>query len=107
MAAVRLSRLPQRIRRWLAAEEQRTKGMGSRSPPELVSALPRAKGQISHSLRLLEHQGLSVIGHTPDGQAASLFLTAAGRQKARQFTGRDEEGIRARELMPGSEQNAL
>lgn len=87
MAAVRLSRLQQRILRWLAADEQRTKGMVSSSHPTLVSALPSAKGNSSHSLRLLEHQGLIVIGRTPGGKAEFLFLTAAGRQKACQFTG--------------------
>ena len=90
MAAVRLSRLQQRILCWLAADERRTKGMVSRSHPALVSALPSAKGNISHSLRLLEPQGLIVIGRTPGGKAAFLFLTAAGRQTARQFTGSDE-----------------
>ena len=84
MAAVRLSRLQQRILRWLAADEQRTKGRVSSSHSDLVSALPSAKGNISHSLRLLEHQGLIGIGRTPGGKAEFLFLTVAGRQKVKQ-----------------------
>ena len=61
MAAVRLSRLQTRILRWLAADEQRTRGMITSSHPELVAALPSAKGNISHSLRRLETQGLIVM----------------------------------------------
>ena len=58
MAAVRLSRLQKRILRWLAADAKRTRGMITRSHPELVAALPSAKGNISHSLRRLETPGL-------------------------------------------------
>jgi hypothetical protein len=65
MAAVRLSRLQTRILRWLAADEQRTRGMITSSHPELVAALPSAKGNISHSLRRLETQGLMCAGHVP------------------------------------------
>ena len=43
MAAVRLSRLQKRILRWLAADEQRTRGMITSSHPELAAALPSAK----------------------------------------------------------------
>jgi hypothetical protein len=46
MAAVRLSRLQRQILRWLAADEQRTRGMITSSHPELVAALPSAKGNI-------------------------------------------------------------
>ena len=82
MAAVRLSRLQTRILRWLAADEQRTRGMITSSHPELVAALPSAKGNISHSLRRLETQGLIVMTRTPGGKTESVYLTAAGRQKA-------------------------
>ena len=61
MAAVRLSRLQKRILRWLAADEQRTRGMITSSHPELAAALPSAKGNLSHSLRRLETQGLIVM----------------------------------------------
>ena len=90
MAAVRLSRLQTRIVRWLAADERRTRGMITRSHPELVAALPSAKGNISHSLRRLETQGLIVMTRTPGGKTESVSLTAAGRQKALKLTGRDE-----------------
>jgi DNA-binding MarR family transcriptional regulator len=82
MAAVRLARLQRQSLRWLAADEQRTRGMIARSHPELVAALPRAQGTMSHSLRRLETQGLIVMLRTPGGKTASVSLTAAGRQKA-------------------------
>ncbi len=81
MAPVRLSRLQQRILLWLAGNEKRSRGMISSAHQELISALPSAKGNISHSLRLLEHRGFIVIGRTLGGKAESLYLTAAGRQK--------------------------
>jgi hypothetical protein len=90
MAAVRLSRLQRRILWWLAADEQRTRGMITRSHPAVVAALPSAKGNISHRRRRLETQGLSVMTRTPGGKTESVYLTAAGRQKARKLTGSDE-----------------
>jgi hypothetical protein len=51
MATVRLSQLQRCMLRWLAADEKRTRGMITRSHPELVAAVPSAKGNISHSLR--------------------------------------------------------
>src|SRR5262249_8838846 len=84
MAGVRLSRLQRRILRWLVADEQRTRGMISSSHPELVAALPSAKGNISHSLRRLETQGLVVMIRTPGGKTESVYLTPTGRQKALQ-----------------------
>jgi DNA-binding MarR family transcriptional regulator len=87
MAAVRLSRLQTRMLRWLAADEQRTRGMITRSHPELVAALPSAKGNISHSLRRLAMQGLIVMIRTPGGKTESVYLTAAGRQKASNLAG--------------------
>jgi DNA-binding MarR family transcriptional regulator len=87
MATVRLSQLQRRILRWLAADEQRTRGMITSSHPELVAAVPSAKGNISHSLRRLETQGLIARLRTPGGKTESLYLTAAGRQKARKLVG--------------------
>jgi hypothetical protein len=87
MGAVRRSRLQQRILRWLAADEQRTRRLVSSSHPELVAALPSAKGHLSHSLRRLERHGLIMMGRTPGGKTASVYLTAEGRQKAMQLTG--------------------
>jgi hypothetical protein len=99
MAAGRLARLQTRILRWLAADEPRTRGMSTRSPPELVAALPSAKGHLSQSLRLLETQGVIVLLRTPGGKTASLYLTAAGRQQARTRAGRDEEGEQLRKTL--------
>jgi DNA-binding MarR family transcriptional regulator len=87
MAGVRLSRLQRRILRWLVADEQRTRGMLSSSHPELVAALPSAKGNISHSLRRLETQGLVVMIRTPGGKTERVSLTPTGRQKALQGAG--------------------
>jgi len=89
-AGVRRSRLQRRRLRWLVADEQRTRGMISSSHPELVAALPSAKGNISHSLRRLETQGLGVVIRTPGGKTDSVYLTPAGRQKALQGAGSDE-----------------
>ena len=87
MAAVRLSRLQKRILCWLAVDEQRSGGRVSSSHPALVSAVPSAKGNISHSLRLLERQGLIVVGRTPGGKAEYLYLTPEGRQRTMTFSG--------------------
>jgi DNA-binding MarR family transcriptional regulator len=90
MATVRLSQLQRRILRWLAADEKRTRGMITSSHPELVAAVPSAKGNISHSLRRLETQGLLAMTRTPGGKTASISLTAAGHQKAIKLSGSDE-----------------
>jgi DNA-binding MarR family transcriptional regulator len=87
MAATRLSQLQKRILRWLAADEKRTRRMSASRHPELVAVLPSAKGNISHSLRCLERQGLIVMTRTPGGKTESLYLTAAGRQKVCALTG--------------------
>ena len=89
MAAMRLCRLQRQMLRWLMVDEQRTRGMSTRSHPALVAALPSAKGNISHSLRRLEMQGLIVRLRTPGGKTESVSLTAAGRQKALKLTGSD------------------
>jgi hypothetical protein len=90
MAAVRLSRLQKRILCWLVVDAQRTRGVLSSSHPELVAALPSAKGHMSHSLRGLERQGVIVMTRTPGGKTASVSVTAAGRQRACHITGRYE-----------------
>jgi DNA-binding MarR family transcriptional regulator len=87
MTVRRLSHLQKQILAWLLRDEQRTRGMLSSSPPELVGALPAAKGNISHSLRLLETRGWIVIGRTPGGKAESLYLTREGRQQALTLAG--------------------
>jgi DNA-binding MarR family transcriptional regulator len=87
MAPVRLSRLQKRILLWLAGDEKRSRGMISSSHQELIGTVPSAKGNISHSLRLLEHHGFVVIGRTRGGKAECLSLTAAGRQKVAHLIG--------------------
>jgi hypothetical protein len=87
MAAVRLSRLQPRMLRWLAADEQRTRGMITRSHPALGAALPSAQGNIRHRLRRLETQGVRVMLRTPGGKTARVSLPTAGRQKASQLAG--------------------
>jgi DNA-binding MarR family transcriptional regulator len=52
-----------------------------------VQALPHAKGNISHSLRLLEGRGLVEIGRSPGGQAENVRLTSSGCQKASELSG--------------------
>jgi DNA-binding MarR family transcriptional regulator len=86
MSEARLSSLQKRILRWLAADEQRTGGRLSSSHPELVQALPHTKGNISHSLRRLETQGLIFMGRTPGGKTEYLHLTLEGRKRASELT---------------------
>ena len=87
MTAPRLSRLQKRLLSWLLVDEQRTGGRTSSSHQELVAALPSAKGNIHHSLRLLEARGWIVIGRTPGGKTEYLSLTPRGRQQATTLAG--------------------
>ncbi len=87
MTASRLSRLQKRMLSWLLTDEQRTGGVISSRHPELVCAFPNAKGNISHSLRLLETRGWIGIGRTPGGKAEYLYLTREGRQQAVKLAG--------------------
>ena len=87
MTARRLSQLQQQMLSWLWRDEQRTRGVISSSHHELVCALPSAKGNISHSLRLLETRGWLVIGRTQGGKAEYLYLTQEGRQQAAKLAG--------------------
>jgi hypothetical protein len=87
MAGGRLSKLQKRMLCWLDSEERRTGRIFSSSHQKLVQALPNAKGNISHSLRLLEARGLVEIGRSPGGQAENVRLTLAGCQKASEIAG--------------------
>jgi DNA-binding MarR family transcriptional regulator len=82
----RLSRLQQRILRWLAADHQRTRGMIVSSHEDLVKALPADKGNLSHSLRTLEDRGWIVLGRSPGGKAQHVTLTPEGSQRASELT---------------------
>lgn len=83
MVGFRLSRLQKRALRWLLADERRRGTVIYASHQELVVALPHAKGNISHSLRRLEAQGLIILGRGWEGGYADyLRLTPEGRQRA-------------------------
>jgi DNA-binding MarR family transcriptional regulator len=82
MATQRVSRLQKQMLRWLLADHHRTRGVVASSHAELVKTLRGDKGNISHSLRTLEARGWIVLGRTPGGQSASLYLTPAGLEKA-------------------------
>ena len=82
MTTRRLARLQKRILSKLMADERRTKGNLSSSHPELVQALPHAKGNTSHSLRRLEAQGLIVHGPYAGGKTDYLHLTPEGKKRA-------------------------
>ena len=87
MTAARLSQLQKRILRWLVTDHQRTQGRITSSHQELVRALQRDRGNISHSLRTLEVRGWIIIGRSSGGQAESLRLTPEGQKWASQFMG--------------------
>jgi DNA-binding MarR family transcriptional regulator len=82
MAAWRVSRLQQRILRWLAADHQQTRGMIVSSHEDLVKALSADKGNLSHSLRTLEKRGWIVIGRSSGGKAQHVTLTPEGSRRA-------------------------
>ena len=86
MPTWRLSRLQQRLLRWLAADHQRTRGMIVSSHEDLVKALPADKGNLSRSLRTLGERGWIVIGRSPGGKAQHVTLTPEGWQRAWEMT---------------------
>jgi DNA-binding MarR family transcriptional regulator len=86
MATWRLSRLQQRILRWLAVDHQRTKGMIVSSHEDLIKALREDKSNISRSLRTLEARGWLMIGRSPGGKAQHVTLTSEGAQRASEMT---------------------
>ena len=86
MATWRLSRLQQRILRWLAVDHERTKGLIVSSHEDLVKALREDKSNISRSLRTLEARGWLMIGRSPGGKAQHVTLTSEGAQRASEMT---------------------
>lgn len=84
---MRLSQLQKHILRWLLADYQRSNGVIASSHYELVRALQRDKGNISHSLQTLERHGLLIIGRSSGGQAESLVLTPTGQKRAALLAG--------------------
>ena len=87
MAAQRLSRRQKHILHWLATDHQRTRGMITSGHQDLGRALPGDKGHISHRLQTLEARGLMVIGRSPGGKAAAVWLTSEGQKGASQLAG--------------------
>ena len=79
MATQRLSRRHKRTLHWLAADYQRPRGMITSRHQDVVRAVPGDKGNSSHHLQTLEARGLMVIGRSPGGKAASVWLTSEGQ----------------------------
>ena len=82
MAAPRLSRLQRRMLQWVYAEES---SRGWRYRPgygELQRALGGNKGNMSVSLRNLEAKGLLQVYRTSGGQASTVWLIEAGKNRA-------------------------
>jgi hypothetical protein len=86
IAGGRWSKLQERRLCWLDAE-RRTDRLVPSSPQQLLRALPNAKGNVSHSLRLLEAHGLVEIGRSPGGHAEHVRLAPEGCQKASAIAG--------------------
>jgi hypothetical protein len=80
-----LSKLQKRMRCWLDTDAKRTGGASSSSHQELVQILPNAKGNISHSLRLLEARGWLIIGRSPGGTRNMLCSPQKGVRRPRRF----------------------
>jgi DNA-binding MarR family transcriptional regulator len=86
MATWRLSRLQQRILRWLAVDHQRTKGLIVSSHEDLVKALREDQSHISRSLRTREARGWLMMGRSPGGKAQHVTLISEGAQRASDMT---------------------
>jgi DNA-binding MarR family transcriptional regulator len=94
MAAQRLSTLQKAVLRWLAAEDQRLRGVVAAAHQDLVQTLEAIgfnKGNVSTSLKGLERKGLErkglvTIARTPGGKAEAVDLMAEGRQRAARLT---------------------
>jgi len=80
MAARRLSKLQRHILHFMWVQYERTQGGISTGHLDLVQALGRDKGNVSHSLRTLEARGLITIGRSAGGQATYMDLTAEGQK---------------------------
>ena len=82
MATGRVSRRQQQILRWLAADQQRTRGMIVSSHEDLVQAPLADTGHLSRSLHTREARGWIVLGRSPGGKAQHVTLTPEGSQSA-------------------------
>ena len=82
MATQRVARLQTQMLRWVLTDHQRTRGVLACSHEAWVKARGSDKGNSSQSLRTLAASGWIVLGRTPGGRSASLYLTPAGLEKA-------------------------
>ena len=82
MTARRLSKLQRHILHQMWTQYARTQGGMSTGHLDLVRALGRDKGNVSHSLHTLEARGLMTIDRSPSGQAMYVDLTPEGRKLA-------------------------
>jgi DNA-binding MarR family transcriptional regulator len=81
MAAERLSGLQRRMLAWVYEAEARSGWHTSASYFELRRALGGNKGNMSVSVRNLEAKGLIQVYRTRGGQASSVWLTKAGKNR--------------------------
>ena len=86
-AGGRLSKRQKRLLCGLDAEERRPDRVFSSRRQKLVQTLPNTKGNISHSLRLLDARSLVEIGRSLGGQADNVRRTSEGCQKASDTAG--------------------
>ena len=81
MAAKRLSGLQRRMLAWIYEAEARSGWHISPSYFDLRRALGGNTGNMSVSLRNLEAKGLIQVYRTSGGQASSVWLTKAGKNR--------------------------
>jgi DNA-binding MarR family transcriptional regulator len=77
MADQRLSRLQRRILAWLTVEARRRIGPGASHHHALVLAMGVDKGNLSRSLKGLEHKELVYVHRSPAGRAEAVNLIRA------------------------------
>ena len=81
MAAQRLSRLQSRVLQWVYEAEASRDWLYRPGYDELRRALGGNKGNMSVSLRNLEAKGLINVYRTSGGQACTVWLTEAGKNR--------------------------
>jgi len=99
-AARRVAQGQPRRLAWLAVDERRTGGVGSRSHPARGGALQGDPGHSRQRRRTLAARGGLVSGRSRGGKAAGLSGPSAGQPWARQVAGRGDAGP-WREQAPG------
>jgi DNA-binding MarR family transcriptional regulator len=77
MVPERLSHLQHRILAWLDREERRRFGQGATHHHALVLAMGVDKGNLSRSLKGLEHKGLVYVHRSEGGRAEAVNLIRA------------------------------